>query len=85
VFACEVGGEAHADSRPDPPRLEAIATALGGRFVRAEDVADLPPPEKTFVLEERRMKPLGPPHAWTIPAALLLGLSWILRRARGLA
>lgn len=85
VFACEIGGEAHADSRPDAARLEAISTALGGRFVRASDVGDLPPPDKTFVLEERRMKPLGPPHAWTIPAAVLLGLSWILRRARGLA
>jgi len=85
VFACEVGGEAHADSRPDRPRLEAVATALGGRFVQANRVADLPAPEKTFVLEQRSMKPIGPPYMWSLPAAALLAVSWVLRRARGLA
>jgi len=85
VFACEVGGEAHADSRPDAERLETVASALSGRFVYADRVGDLPPPERTFVLEQRSLSPVGPPYMWSIPAAMMLALSWILRRARGLS
>jgi len=85
VFACEVGGEAHADSRPDPARLEAVAAALSGRFVSSSQAGTLPAPQKTFVLQQRSQRPVGPPYAWTLPAGILLALSWILRRARGLS
>ncbi len=33
-FACEKGGDEWADSRPDVARLEAIAAATGGKYVR---------------------------------------------------
>ena len=32
-FACEAGGDEWADSRPDPERLKALASATGGSFV----------------------------------------------------
>jgi len=85
VFACEIGGEAHADTRPDASRLQAVASALGGQYVRAEQVSALSPPEKTFVLAQRSMKPVAPPYAWSVPACVLLAVSWILRRSAGLA
>jgi uncharacterized membrane protein len=85
VFACEIGGESHADTRPDAPRMQAVSSALGGQFVHADQVSALPPPEKTFVLEQRSMKPVAPPYAWSVPACVLLAVSWILRRSRGLS
>jgi uncharacterized membrane protein len=85
VFACEIGGEAHSDSRPDAARLETVAAALRGRFVDAADIGQLPAPERTFVLEQRSLRPVGPPYLWSLSASVMLALSWILRRARGLA
>lgn len=84
-FACERGGSEWADSRPDEPRLRAIAEASGGKFVQAAKVTDLPLPDATEVSAERHISPLLPPWAWTSLAAVALGGHWIARRRSGLA
>jgi len=84
-FACEAGGDEWADSRPDPARLQALAGATGGTFVYASDVASLPLPKPTVVNAERHVTPVAPPWAWTLAAALLLGVHWIARRRSGLS
>ncbi len=84
-FACEKGGDEWADPRPDEARLEAIARATGGRFVRAGDAGSLPLPAATQVAAERQVAPILPPWAWTLGAAFLLGAHWIVRRRGGLS
>jgi uncharacterized membrane protein len=84
-FACESGGDEWADSRPDPRRLEAMASATGGSFVHAEDAASLPLPPPTVVSAERHVTPLAPPWLWTLAATVLLGVHWIARRRSGLS
>jgi uncharacterized membrane protein len=84
-FACEAGGVAFADSRPDPDRLERIARLTEGKSLGAEGALDLPEPKTTEVTVERRFTPLLPPWAWTLLAALSLGAHWVVRRQRGLA
>jgi uncharacterized membrane protein len=84
-FACEDGGLAFRDSRPDPARLERIARVTGGSSVRAADAADLPLPKPTDVTLERRTAPLLPAWVWTLAAAAALGAHWVVRRQRGLA
>jgi len=84
-FACERGGDEWADPRPDVQRLREIAEATGGRSVMAGDVASLPLPEGTRVVAERHVAPLAPPWIWTLTAAAMLGLHWIVRRRAGLS
>ena len=84
-FACEKGGEAWADSRPDPERLKQIAEATGGKSVTADEVAGLPLPESTRIAAERHVTPVLPPWVWTLLAALALGAHWFTRRRGGLA
>ena len=84
-FACEKGGGAWSDSRPDPDRLQRIAQATGGRAVSAERVARLPLPEATHVAAERHVSPILPSWAWSLAAATLLALHWLARRRGGLA
>lgn len=85
VFACEAGGPAWSDSRPDGARLAAIAEATRGIAVRLEELDKLPPPQGTFVAARRESTPLLPPWVWGIVAALFLSVHWILRRAVGYA
>ena len=84
-FACETGGDEWADSRPDPARLEALARATGGGFVSAADAASLPLPRPTVVNAERHVTPVAPAWVWSLAAAFLLGLHWLVRRRGGLA
>jgi hypothetical protein len=84
-FACEVGGDEWADSRPDPKRLEALAAATHGQFVTADDAAKLELPRPTVVSAERRVTPLAPPWVWTLAATFLLGVHWFARRRGGLS
>jgi uncharacterized membrane protein len=84
-FACEKGGEEWADPRPDEARLQAIAAATGGSFVRAPDAGKLPLPAATQVASERQVAPIFPAWAWTLGAAVLLGAHWIVRRQGGLS
>jgi uncharacterized membrane protein len=85
-FACEAGGDEWADSRPDAPRLKALADATGGTFLWAdEDMGRLPLPKPTRMSSERHVVPLAPPWAWTFLAAAALGAHWITRRRSGLS
>jgi uncharacterized membrane protein len=83
-FACERGGEAWADSRPDPARLTAIARVSGGTAVSSDRVDELPEPDATRVSAHREVSPLAPPWAWTLASAALLGAHWVARRNGGL-
>lgn len=83
-FACDRGGAAWADSRPDPGRLEAIADATGGVSVTADAADSVPGPDSTRVAAERRVAPVLPPWAWTLAAASALGVHWVSRRRGGL-
>ncbi len=83
-FACERGGEAWSDSRPDPERLERISTLTKGTSVAFDRAADLPEPPSARISAERHVTPLLPPWAWTALAALALGAHWFVRRRGGL-
>ncbi|MBX3181360.1 MAG: hypothetical protein KIT72_14215 [Polyangiaceae bacterium] len=83
-FACEEGGAAWADSRPDPARLAAIAKASGGALVTSRAIQQLPAAEATVVASERHVSAWLPPWLLTLLAALALGAHWVLRRRSGL-
>jgi hypothetical protein len=83
-FACERGGTAWADSRPDLNRLEAISRVTGGMAVDLARIDELPLPESTRVSAQREVAPIAPPWVWTLASALLLGLHWVARRNSGL-
>jgi len=83
-FACERGGVAFADSRPDRARLEAVSRATGGMAVDLANIERLPLPAATQVSAERKVAPVAPPWVWTLASAVLLGVHWITRRNGGL-
>ncbi len=83
-FACERGGAAWADSRPDPQRLERIASATTGASVGHDEVSALPLVAATQVSAHRSSSPLAPPWVWSLASAVLLGTHWIFRRRAGL-
>jgi uncharacterized membrane protein len=76
-----------ADPRLNEAVLQRLATATGGAYVRAADVARIPPLLRTSG------GPAGPPEvrdlwhgAWSLIAIIaLLGAEWALRRRMGLA
>ncbi|MBN1608836.1 MAG: hypothetical protein JW940_19575 [Polyangiaceae bacterium] len=84
-FACEAGGEAWSDSRPDPERLKMISRATGGRSVSSDRVEDLPRPEAAEVHSQRHVKAVLPPWCWCLLAASALSAHWALRRRGGLS
>jgi uncharacterized membrane protein len=83
-FACERGGVAWADSRPDRARLDAIARVTGGTSVGLDSIDELPMPDATRVAAQREVAPVAPPWVWTLAAAVLLGFHWVARRNSGL-
>ena len=83
-FACERGGTAWTDSRPDPGRLEAIARVTGGVAVNVDKIDELPMPKATSVSAQREVAPVAPPWVWTLASAVLLGIHWVARRNSGL-
>lgn len=85
VFACEEGGEAWSDSRPDVPRLTRIAETTGGLRVDVDELEKLPEPASTFVAARRKSSPVLPPWVWATVASLVMSVHWILRRAFGYA
>jgi uncharacterized membrane protein len=84
-FACERGGPAFSDSRPDPERLERIAAVTGGRSVDFDRVDSLPVPDSTEVAAERHVSPVLPAWVWALAASVALGVHWVSRRQSGLA
>lgn len=83
VFACEEGGGALSDSRPDPERLRRIAEWGSGKFVEVDGVDSLPEPPATLILASSATVPLAPDWVWSLAAAVLLGLHFLLRRSGG--
>jgi hypothetical protein len=83
-FACESGGPAFADSRPDPALLERISKETGGVSLRAADTASLQAPPPTHVESQRVVAPLLPAWIWALLAASGIGAHWYARRRAGL-
>jgi len=83
-FACESGGPAFADSRPDPALLERISKATGGVSLRASDASKLQAPPPTHVESQRVVAPLLPAWIWALLAASSIGAHWYARRRAGL-
>jgi uncharacterized membrane protein len=83
-FACERGGAAFADSRPDPALLERISRETGGVSLRAADVGSLKAPPPTHVESQRVVAPLLPAWLWALLAACGIGAHWYARRRAGL-
>ena len=83
-FACESGGPAFADSRPDPGLLERISKATGGVSLRAADAANLKAPPPTHVESQRVVAPLLAAWVWALLAASGIGAHWYARRRAGL-
>jgi hypothetical protein len=83
-FACERGGAAFADSRPDPALLERISKETGGISLHAEDAASLKAPPPTHVESQRLVAALLPAWSWALLAAGSIGAHWYLRRRAGL-
>ncbi len=84
-FACEQGGEAWADSRPDLERLAAISEATGGMATYYADAGSLPMPASTLVTAQRQASPLLPAWVWALISTSLLGIHWMARRQTGLS
>ncbi len=83
-FACERGGEAWADSRPDPERMKSIAAVTGGKSATLAELKSLPQPAATLVASERHVTAVLPPWAWALLAAAAVGGHWYVRRRSGL-
>lgn len=83
-FACERGGEAWSDSRPDPARLERISRVTGGRSVTAAEIRRLPLPTATLVATERQVTAVLPPWLWALGGSIAIGAHWYARRRAGL-
>jgi uncharacterized membrane protein len=83
-FACESGGPAFADSRPDVALLERISKESGGVSLRAADASSLKAPPPTHVESQRVVAPLLPAWVWALLAASGIGAHWYARRRAGL-
>lgn len=83
-FACESGGTAWADTRPDSSRLARLAKANGGTVVGPNGVRDLPTPAASQVHGSRHTRPVLSAWIWALLAAGCLACSWLLRRMDGL-
>jgi hypothetical protein len=83
-FACERGGPAFADSRPDPGLLESLARQTGGVSLTLSDIPHLKAPPPTRVASQRMSAPLLPAWLWALAAAASIGAHWYSRRRAGL-
>jgi uncharacterized membrane protein len=83
-FACESGGPAFADSRPDVALLERISKESGGVSLRAADASNLKAPPPTHVESQRVVAALLPAWVWALLAASGIGAHWYARRRAGL-
>jgi hypothetical protein len=82
-FACEPGGAAFADSRPDPKRLRKLSEISGGTYVTPAQIDRLPLPSSFFVDLTRTSHPLVPAWLWSALAAAFLGTHWLAARSTG--
>ncbi|HEY5960631.1 MAG TPA: hypothetical protein VIV60_28955, partial [Polyangiaceae bacterium] len=84
-FACERGGSAWADSRPDHERLVRLASANLGKVVEPTAIDQLPIPPGTQVYDSREVRPVLATWIWALLAAAGLGAKWFARRVAGFA
>jgi hypothetical protein len=84
-FACERGGSAWADSRPDPNRLRQLAKANGGTYVESSSIQNVPRPEAAQITKYRHVTAWLPSWVWALGASLALAAHWFLRRLSGLS
>ncbi len=84
-FACETGGAAWADSRPDPERLERLTRLNQGQVVSFSNLDALPRPRPERRDVSRRVKAVLPVWTWALAGALALGAHWLARRSAGLS
>jgi len=82
-FACELGGTAFADSRPDPKRMLKLSEVSGGVYATPADLDRLPLPPSFFVDLTRTSHPIVPGWLWSALAAAFLGTHWLLARSAG--
>ena len=82
-FACEQGGSALADSRPDSWRLRKLAEISGGHYVTPSNIGELPLPPSYFLDETRTTHPVAPAWLWSALAAAFLGAQWLVARSTG--
>ena len=83
-FACEKGGTALADSRPDALRLSRLATSTRGDAVVPDEIERLPIPRGLFVDQVRTSKSIAPQWLWSLVAAVSFGITWLQARNAGL-
>ncbi|MCH2110964.1 MAG: glutamine amidotransferase, partial [Polyangiaceae bacterium] len=81
-FACEKGGAAFGETRPDLPRLRELAQARGGEFLEAGPIG-FPRPKAQSVVLAKTVDELLPAWIWSLLAGLFLSLSWWFRRSAG--
>jgi hypothetical protein len=84
-FACERGGKAWSDSRPDKRRLIQVAKFNGGKYVTSASIDELPIPVAPQVTSFRQITPWLPTWVWALGAATALAIHWLLRRLVGLS
>ncbi len=82
-FACELGGTAFADSRPDPKRMQKLSEVSGGVYATPPDLDKLPLPPSFFVDLTRTSHPIVPAWLWSALAAAFLGTHWLAARSAG--
>ncbi len=82
-FACEPGGVAFADSRPDSDRLRKLAEVTTGTYVRPAEIDRLPLPPSLFIDMTRTSHPIAPAWLWSALAAAFLGTHWLAARSTG--
>ena len=83
-FACEQGGEAWSDSRPDAERMRRIASLTHGTSVSWDETEALPEFSGVSLIAQRQVRAWAAPWVWSLLAASALGCHWILRRQQGL-
>ncbi len=83
-IACEQGGGALSDSRPDADRLRKISEITSGKYADVQDISSLPTPPSYFIDETRTALPIAPTWVWAALGAALFGAHWLSARQTGL-
>ncbi len=83
-FACQEGGEALFDPRPDPDRLRRFADLKHAQLLSYDELDRLKLPEPDRVIISRSVRPVLPTPILAVFTACALSIYWMLRRRAGL-